>query len=166
MAEVRIEDLRSPVLSAEQRAILDGLEARPVHLGADRLVEKARAGTGLTDLGDDSVLERLAAHVAAIEADTGLTNLGRLVLRMRILRLLENRLRLHELLRHHPEIHDIEISAPLVVVGLPRSGTTHLVNLLAQDPRRRAPGPRRGPGSVPGFPSRAAPGGAGPGRAG
>jgi len=156
VAEVRIEDLRSPVLSAEQRAILDGLEARPVHLGADRLVEKARAGTGLTDLGDDSVLERLAAHVAAIESDTGLTNLGRLVLRMRILRLLENRLRLHELLRRHPEIHDIEISAPLVVVGLPRSGTTHLVNLLAQDPRRRAlpywesqepiPVPGEGPG--------------------
>lgn len=138
MTEVRIEDLRSPVLSADQRAILDGLEARPVRIDAGELVERARVATGHADLGDDSVLDRLAAHVAAIEADTGLTNLGRLVLRMRIQRLLENRLRLHELLRRHPEIHDIEVTAPLVVVGLPRSGTTHLVNLLAEDPRRRA----------------------------
>jgi len=138
VTEVRIDDLRSPVLSADQRAILDGLEARPVRIDADQLVDKARAVTGLADLGDLSVLDRLAAHVAAIEADTGLTNLGRLVLRMRIQRLLENRLRLHELLRRHPEIREIDVTAPLVVVGLPRSGTTHLVNLLAEDPRRRA----------------------------
>jgi hypothetical protein len=156
VTEVRIDDLRSPVLSADQQAILDGLAARPVRIDADHLVDKARSTTGLDDLGDDSVLDRLAAHVAAIEADTGLTNLGRLVLRMRIQRLLENRLRLEDLLRRHPEIHDLEITAPLIVVGLPRSGTTHLVNLLAQDPRRRAlpfwesqepiPVPGEGPG--------------------
>lgn len=153
---MRIDDLRSPVLSADQRGILDGLAARPVLIDAEQLVERARLTTGLSDLGDDSVLRRLAAHVDAIEADTGLTNLGRLVLRMRIQRLLENRLRLHDLLARHPEIHDIEIEAPLIVVGLPRSGTTHLVNLLAQDPRRRAlpywesqepiPVPGEGPG--------------------
>jgi hypothetical protein len=156
VTEVRIDDLRSPHLSADQRAILDGLEARPVRIDAGRLVEKARGTTGLTNLGDDSVLDRLAAHVSAIEADTGLTNLGRLVLRMRVQRLLENRLRLHELLSRHPEIHDVDVTAPLVVVGLPRSGTTHLVNLLAQDPHRRAlpfwesqepiPVPGEGPG--------------------
>jgi hypothetical protein len=154
--QVRIEDLRSPVLTDDQRAVLDGLAARPVVLAADELVARARRTTGLTDLGDDSVLDRLAAHVAAIEADTGLTNLGRLVLRMRVQRLLENRLRLEDLLRRHPEIRDIDVTAPLVVVGLPRSGTTHLVNLLAEDPRRRAlpfwesqepiPVPGEGPG--------------------
>lgn len=157
MTDVRIDDLVDPVLSADQRAIRDGLEQRPVPLDPDRLLEKARATTGLRDLGEeDGILDRLAAHVAAIEADTGLTNLGRLTLRLRIVRLLENRLRLHELLRRHPEIHDIVLPTPMIVVGLPRSGTTHLVNLLAEDPRRRAlpfwesqepiPVPGEGPG--------------------
>lgn len=139
MTDVHIDDLVDPVLSDDQRAIRDALEQRPVPLDPERLVEKARATTGLSELGeDDGILDRLALHVAAIEADTGLTNLGRLTLRLRIVRLLENRLRLHELLRRHPEIHDIVLPAPMIVVGLPRSGTTHLVNLLAEDPRRRA----------------------------
>lgn len=136
---MRIEDLRDPVLSDEQRGIRDLLEQRPVALDPDELVARARRITGLTDLDEsDGFPDRLAAHVAAIEADTGLTNLGRLTLRLRLLRLLENRLRLRDLLHRYPEIGDVRIEAPLVVVGLPRSGTTHLVNLLAQDPRRRA----------------------------
>jgi len=37
-----------------------------------------------------------------------------------------------------PEIHEVEVERPIVVVRLPRSGTTHLVNLMAADHRRRA----------------------------
>jgi hypothetical protein len=153
---VHIDDLVAPVLTDDQRAIRDAIEVRPVDLDPEALVARARRGTGLDDLGDDGVLGRLAAHVAAIDADTGLTNLGRLSLRTRLVRLLENRLRLQDLLRRHPEIRDLDLPAPLIVVGLPRSGTTHLVNLLAQDPRRRAlpywesqepvPVPGEGPG--------------------
>lgn len=155
---VRIDDLTAPVLTPDQQAVRDATERRPVPLDPDELVAEARRGTGLDDLGDrdGGFRDRLAAHVAAIEADTGLANLGRLVLRQRIVRLLENRLRLHDLLRRHPEIHDIDLPEPIVVVGLPRSGTTHLVNLLAEDPRRRAlpywesqdpiPAPGEGPG--------------------
>lgn len=152
--EVRITDLVAPVLTAEQRAVCEATEQRPVVLAADELVARARATTGLRELGD--LGGRLEAHLAAIDADTGLTNLGRLVLRQRVQRLLENRLRLHDLLARHPQITEIELPAPVVVVGLPRSGTTHLVNLLAQDPRRRAlpfwesqepvPVPGEGPG--------------------
>lgn len=133
---VRITDLVAPVLTAEQQAVREATERRPVTLAADELVARARASTGLRDLGD--LGGRLEAHLAAIDADTGLTNLGRLVLRQRVQRLLENRLRLHDLLARNPQISEIELPAPVVVVGLPRSGTTHLVNLLAQDPRRRA----------------------------
>ena len=45
---------------------------------------------------------------------------------------------IHDLLQRHPEIHEIEICAPIIVAGLPRSGTTHLLNLMAADPRLRA----------------------------
>jgi hypothetical protein len=49
-----------------------------------------------------------------------------------------NRLRIHDTLTRHPDILDIEIVAPIIVVGLPRSGTTHLVNLIAADRRLRS----------------------------
>ncbi|EUA86585.1 sulfotransferase family protein [Mycobacterium ulcerans str. Harvey] len=76
--------------------------------------------------------------MAAIEGDQGLTQLTRSSLRQRVVRLLRNRLSLTDLIRRYPEIESIRIEKPFVVVGMPRSGTTHLVNLLAADPRRRA----------------------------
>jgi hypothetical protein len=48
------------------------------------------------------------------------------------------RLRIRDLLERHPEIRDVEIKAPIIVVGLPRSGTTHLVNMIAADQRLRS----------------------------
>jgi hypothetical protein len=77
-------------------------------------------------------------YAAAIDADAGSTNLNRLILRNRIVRLLCARLLLTDLLNRYPEIHEIQIERPIIVVGLPRSGTTHLVNLIAADTRRRA----------------------------
>ena len=50
---------------------------------------------------------------------------------------MKNRLLLTDLLRRHPEIHDIEVEAPIIIAGLPRTGTTHLHNLLAADPALR-----------------------------
>jgi len=76
--------------------------------------------------------------VAAIEADSGLRQLTRASLRQRVVRLLRNRLSLTDLVKRYPEIESIRIEQPFIVVGLPRSGTTHLVNLIAADPRRRA----------------------------
>ena len=48
-----------------------------------------------------------------------------------LLQLLKNRLLLTDLLNRHPEIDDIELQPPVVIAGLPRTGTTHLHNLLA-----------------------------------
>ncbi len=56
-----------------------------------------------------------------------------------MIRKVRNRLSLTDLLKRYPEIASIHIERPLIVVGMPpRSGTTHLVNLIAQDRRRRA----------------------------
>ena len=52
--------------------------------------------------------------------------------------LLMNRLLLTDLLARHPEIHDVEIAAPIVIAGLPRTGTTHLHNLISADPALRS----------------------------
>jgi hypothetical protein len=64
--------------------------------------------------------------------------LGRLGLFGNCVRFLCNRLRLEDLLRRHPEILTVPIREPIIVAGLPRSGTTHLLNLLAADTRLRS----------------------------
>lgn len=140
--DIDFDDLTAPQLTDVQRQILEFTEAEPVDLDIDRMLAEAIEQAGLTaaaDLDDtDGFADRLRVHVAAIEADEGLRRLTRGSLRQRIVRLLRNRLSLTELIRRYPEIESIPIEKPFIVVGMPRSGTTHLVNLIAADPRRRA----------------------------
>ena len=139
LQEFRFDDLTAPQLTDVQRQILDHTESRHVDLDIDRMVSEAVAEAGVDDFAaTDGFWDRVAAYVGAVEADDGLTQLIRGTLRQRIVRLLRNRLSLTELLKRHPEIESIPIEKPFIVVGMPRSGTTHLVNLLAADPRRRA----------------------------
>ncbi|MBF6208832.1 MULTISPECIES: sulfotransferase [Nocardia] len=134
-----LDDLTAPRLSEVQRKFLAYAEAHPVSLEIDRIVEEAAAQAGATDLDDsDGFGQRLSAYVGAVEQDEGLTQLGRRTLRSRVVRLLRNRLSLVDLLKRYPEIESIPIEKPIIVVGMPRSGTTHLVNLIAADPRRRS----------------------------
>ena len=155
--QIDLDDLTAPVLTDVQRQVLEDTESRPVVFDVDRMLEEAVAAAGSDDLDDtDGFGLRLHAHVAAIESDTGLRQLARSTLRARLVRLLRNRLSLNDLLRRYPEITSIPIERPLIVVGMPRSGTTHLVNLIARDPRRRSlpywesqepiPVPGHGPG--------------------
>jgi hypothetical protein len=133
-----IEDLAVPELSPMQREVLTQMENLSVDLDPAALIAEAMQKTGLDDFGSDDFHPRLGAYAGAVDADSGNTNLNRFILRNRIVRLLSQRLLLTDLLRRYPEMHDIEIERPIIVVGLPRSGTTHLVNLIASDPRRRA----------------------------
>lgn len=136
---LNLDDLTAPVLTDVQQQILDYTEAREVVFDADRILAEAVTQAGTDDLADtDGFTDRLTAHIAAIESDAGLRQLSRGTLRARTVRRLRNRLSLNDLLTRYPEIESIDIEKPLIVVGMPRSGTTHLVNLIAQDPRRRA----------------------------
>lgn len=136
--DIRIEDLRAPRRTPDEQAIHDYALRLEVDLDPHRILAEARRTSGLDDLGDPTVEDRLAAQVAAVEADTGLSGVGRLIVRNRLVGLLQARLRFEDHLRRHPEALEVELEAPVVVVGLPRSGTTHLVNLLAADPRLRS----------------------------
>ncbi|HEX9832174.1 MAG TPA: sulfotransferase, partial [Mycobacterium sp.] len=138
-SELRFDDLTAPQLTEVQRQILEHTESRRVDLAIEPMVTEAVAEAGVDDFAaDDGVWDRVAAYAGAIEGDDGLTQLIRGTLRQRMVRLLRNRLSLTELLKRHPEIESIPIEKPFIVVGMPRSGTTHLVNLLAADPWRRA----------------------------
>jgi hypothetical protein len=109
-----------------------------VDLSPAALVAAAHRRTGLDDFGDETLLDRLAAQVSAVDADTGLSGLGRFLVRRRLVGILAARLRLEDFVKRHPEALEVELEPPIIVVGLPRSGTTHLVNLLATDTRFRS----------------------------
>lgn len=138
MEAIRIADLRHPQRSPEEQQIHELGRTMEVDLDPGALVAAARRKTGLDDLGDATLLDRLALQVAAVDADTGLSGIGRLLVRQRLIGLLVARLRFEEFVRRYPEALEVELEPPVIVVGLPRSGTTHLVNLLAEDVRFRS----------------------------
>ena len=136
---VRLDDLAEPRFSAEARQILDMMTAMAPQcpLDADALHAKASADTGLNDFGPDDYRERLDVYLAALREIDGLHAAGVVNFYGQLLQLLKNRLLLIDLLSRHPEIDDIELQPPVVIAGLPRTGTTHLHNLLAAPPTFR-----------------------------
>jgi hypothetical protein len=90
--------------------------------------------TGLDDFGDDHWREPFAVLLRALEDEAELNLMGRLMARSDILMWLENRLHIAAAFKRHPEIADEEIRQPLVIIGLSRSGTSILFELLSQDP--------------------------------
>ncbi|NRA08897.1 MAG: sulfotransferase [Myxococcales bacterium] len=154
--KIRIEDLAKPVLTeAQQQALAHG-EQTEVELSVPSVLSAAVERTGLEDFGPDDFRERLALWLSEMDEDPERTGLGRMIHWNDCVRYAANRLRMHDLVARHPEIHDQEIRQPIIVVGLPRSGTTHLVNLIAADQRLRSiplwesqepvPDPREKPG--------------------
>ena len=111
----------------------------PLRLSAVALMAAAQRRTGLSDWGDASFREAFRRLLEAYERTAQLHLLGRLALRQECLRLLSNRLRIQEDLKRFPLIEQTPIKKPLVIVGLPRTGTTLLHHLLAQDPSARVP---------------------------
>lgn len=136
--EIRIEDLREPHLSEAQRAAIAACEGIAVDLSVDAVLAAATARTGLSDFGPEDFLERLALLSAEWRADPDMNTAMRLSLFGYLLRYASNRLLLQSHWKKHPAVLETGIRAPIIVAGLPRSGTTHLVNLLAADRRYRS----------------------------
>jgi len=129
---VKLDDLAEPRFSPDAQGIRDmmGMLAADCALDADALHAKASADTGLSDFGPTDYRERLDVYLGALR-DIGTMNAPGIVnFYGQLLQLLKNRLLLTDLLTRHPEIHDIDLLPPVVIIGLPRTGTTHLHNLL------------------------------------
>jgi hypothetical protein len=103
------------------------------------LIKEACAVDGLSDFGDDSHSEPLRQLLYSLEHEAQLNAIGTMVLRQRVVDVLATRLRVTEWLKRHPEIRQEVISSPLVIVGLPRTGTTMLHRTIAADHRMYAP---------------------------
>lgn len=139
MAEtISIDDLSYPVLTETQRAALRYTENLEVNFDRDAILAEAVRTTGLDDFGPMDYRRRLDLLCDEWGSDEELTNLGKLSLRGKLVTFARNRLLIRDVLRRSPAIHDEVIECPIIVCGLPRSGTTHLLNLLAADSRLRS----------------------------
>lgn len=99
-------------------------------LNSEVLHTRAREATGLDDFGPDDYRERLQLYVTEL-GEIDMHGPGVVNFHAQLVQWLKNRLLLTDLLRRHPEIEDVDLAPPVVIAGLPRSGTTHLHNLLA-----------------------------------
>jgi len=108
-----------------------------VRLNGERLLEQARRQTGLEDYGDPPLDEPFFRLISSMEGEARLNLIGRLSAQQDLLRLLRNRLHLEADRRLHPAIAEVAIRRPVIITGLPRTGTTLLHGLLALDPASR-----------------------------
>ncbi|ORB65002.1 sulfotransferase family protein [Mycolicibacterium tusciae] len=104
----------------------------------ERLVTAACERAGLDDFGADGWREGLEVLVASVESAPAATEGGRGYVYGQFVDALWNRLRIVDYLKAHPEVTDECVERPLVVLGLPRTGTSLASYLLDQDPMRRS----------------------------
>jgi hypothetical protein len=122
---------------ADRVADLLGLGRQP--LSAEELMETARRRAALADFGDLSFVGPLGVLLNAYQTESELSLFGRIGARWDLLRYLTNLLILQEEERKHPGITGQPVSQPIFITGLPRSGTTFLHSLLAEDPANVVP---------------------------
>jgi len=113
------------------------LGLRTPRLDPDRLLARAERKAGLSDWGAPWFREGLEELVRSFERQDLATTFGRIFFREYCVNLLVNRLRIQDELNQHPEILETPIPRPLIITGLPRSGTTFLHRLICEDPKGR-----------------------------
>lgn len=153
IAPVHIDDYDAPKFSPEIAEMIEAAKpfADMLPLEVDAICDQAAADLSATgrvfdDFGDDvggtagadGFRDRMAALLDAYTSVPELSHMGRITVHTLFTQLVRNRMLIADLLARHPEIHDIEITAPIIIAGLPRTGTTHLHNLLAADPALRS----------------------------
>lgn len=138
---IRLDDLAAPRFSDEAQAVMDAgaamaadLELSPAALRAAAL---DRAG-GATDFGPDGWQEPLEVLCASLRSEAGLSAFGVVSMHAQLVQMLANRLLVEQYLVEHPEALERPVERPIIVAGLPRTGTTHLHNLMSADPALRS----------------------------
>jgi Sulfotransferase family len=119
-----------------------GGPGRIIGLDHAELLSSARATTGLEDVGEEEWpgwTETYERHVTGMDKEANLHLLGRILTRGEVLRVLQTWLQLQSLWSETAQIRELPVTAPVFVVGPPRTGTTILLELLALDPHLRAP---------------------------
>jgi hypothetical protein len=139
-ADIVLDDLAAPRLPVEVEAMVAMMAqaGAALTLDPDAMMAAAAAETGLDDFGDTGFRERLDVLTGSLRTEAGLSPAGVAGQYGLLVGLLKNRLLIEDVIRRNPEIADVPIVRPIVICGLPRTGTTHLHNLMSADPALRS----------------------------
>ncbi len=135
-----VTDLADPWLPEYFRSLDERIMKHDPYsaLDPERVLAEASEQTGLDDFGSDWFRTPLEVLCRSLLTEGNLSPLGALTQRLQLVRLMSARLRVEKLISEHPEIESQPEEAPIVIAGLPRSGTTFLHGLLSVDPGLRA----------------------------
>jgi hypothetical protein len=131
---------------------------REFRLDPEELMREAQAAAALSDYGDMYFVKPLTEHLDRAAREVDFTEAGLEQQKSDFRRYLINRLRMHEDIRRHPEILEEDVCDPIIIIGLPRSGTTKLQRMMSVDPNVqrllawRLMNPARFPGTKSGKP--------------
>ncbi|MEL7453482.1 MAG: sulfotransferase, partial [Pseudomonadota bacterium] len=146
MGEVPATDFRKPPKRPPGAQALNlagrALSAVGIHTPAftvQAVTDAAIRTAGDRDFGSDSYLAALAPLLHSLEHEAQLNQLGRIVLKGQIVSALASRLTVVAWEKANPELAAAPVTTPLIIVGMPRTGTTILYETLAAAPHLRAP---------------------------
>jgi LPS sulfotransferase NodH len=141
MNQVKISEPRSLLSWAEGWKTLGSDVSRWLWLlESDSLCTEARRRTRLENFGDPPIEPALTVLVKSLETEADFHPLGRFFMRVHLRELLETRLRLTQTWSGPADLPETSvIEQPIFITGIPRSGSTFLHELLAEDPENRAP---------------------------
>jgi hypothetical protein len=133
----RVEQFRNPAHPPERLRELEADESLPLDMSVEAVLRTARARTGLEDFGPLDFVDRLSRLLREVEGDQNVWKTWKRRFLETCAKAAANRLKNRAFLEQHPQIDTLGIERPTIVIGLPRSGTTHLENLIAADRRLR-----------------------------
>ena len=136
--KIEIEDLANPILTPFQQEAKDYGETLKLNLTTEAILNAASNNSGLKDFGNEAFIERLEVLMQSIMNDEGLAGIGKFGIFNDQVRYAENRLKFEKFKNDFPQYENEVISQPIIIIGLPRSGTTHLLNLMASDSRLKS----------------------------
>ena len=107
-------------------------------LNSAKIIDEAKKQTNLDYFGNPLFMEGFESLVQSINEEAHLNDIGMKAQEHRLIGVLSNLLRIEDAFAQNPEILNEEIHSPIVIVGLPRTGSTMTHRLLASDPRHTA----------------------------
>ncbi|MDX2162675.1 MAG: sulfotransferase [bacterium] len=126
-------------LAISATSALDSLGINLVNLDLETFKQKAQEQTGFSDWGDAQFLRDMEVFLDYARRNQQSSVISKIALRTDVMRRLTTYLKLQAAKKRHTDLLSQPITSPIIIVGLPRTGTTLLQRLLSQDPGAHGP---------------------------
>lgn len=137
MKRITVDDLATPQFSEKGRAILDERATLPIAFSMQGILAHAEQNTDVPIFRDEELETSLQRFLQEGDDKGHFSEAGKKLLAAEFANFIIQRSRLEDMIARNPEILETPIEAPIIIAGIPRSGTTNLSNIIASDTRLR-----------------------------